>query len=268
MIDPPHGEARQWQRRIEASLGAWRRIRRAEVLAETGSTMDAARQLGLEDGLLVATLRQTAGRGREGRAWLEAGEGVAVTLAVAAAATPRSGDGCELLPLAAAVAAARCLERELGSEAVGIKWPNDLLVGGRKIGGILIERSGGFALIGVGLNLLQRAFPPELSGTATSVWRERRGEGSPIDRLSVTIALLGELDRALSLPRIEVLAEWGRREALAGCTARVRCGEQVWEGTIRGIEPLEWIEIEAAGSRIRLPAAQCSVLDFDRQFGR
>jgi BirA family biotin operon repressor/biotin-[acetyl-CoA-carboxylase] ligase len=146
----------------------------------TTSTMEDARRLltsGCPDGTVVLTDFQTMGRGRVAeRSWsAEAGKNLLFTLVLKRERAPRGlGAAAQRLPLLAGLAAAQCVERLYGL-TVRLKWPNDLLAGGRKLAGILCEslvegNSLGF-LIGVGLNCNQMTFPPELESKATSLAR-------------------------------------------------------------------------------------------------
>lgn len=139
--------------------------------AETSSTMDDAQRLvrnGAPSGTVVVTDYQHTGRGRRaGRVWLTPPrESLMFTVALEQPAEPVTRS----LVMAAAVL--RLLEQEAGLAAL-VKWPNDILVGGRKICGILADHDGRWLYLGVGLNLLQRRFPPEIAGQATSVALER-----------------------------------------------------------------------------------------------
>ena len=120
-------------------------------LAEVGSTQDAASQRRAASGraTLVIADRQTSGRGRSGRVWLEPDTAMYSSLALA---RPWPNDRLTLLPLATAIAVRRTLVA-LGGVTVDLKWPNDLLRAGRKVGGILVEASGDDVVIGCGVNL-------------------------------------------------------------------------------------------------------------------
>src|SRR5204862_6473843 len=110
-----------------------------------GSTNTVLRDEG-RPGVLLATNEQTAGRGRRGRRWYSApGADIAFSLS-AEIANPVAG-----LSLVAGVAAAGAL-RALGVREVALKWPNDLLVSGAKLGGILVETRGRLAVFGFGIN--------------------------------------------------------------------------------------------------------------------
>lgn len=154
-------------------------------LAIVDSTQRAAFELaeaGAADRTVVVAGTQTAGRGRRGRSWRdEPGAALLVSIVVrprlALADLPK-------LSLTTALAVAEAVERQTGL-APRLKWPNDVLVGGRKIAGILLEsRTAATPLVavGIGINLGQRAFPPPLAATATSVLIER-GRAVGADRM-------------------------------------------------------------------------------------
>lgn len=142
------------------------------------STNDVARQWATEgaaDGSVVCAVEQTAGRGRRGAAWLcPPGEGLAFSQilrpTMPKALWPR-------LALVAGLAVAKVLESH--GIAAEVKWPNDVLVDGRKIAGILVEAVGDAVIVGIGLNVNVRDFPDELNDTATSLLRET---GQSMDR--------------------------------------------------------------------------------------
>ena len=174
-------------------------------LRATGSTNDRARALaaaGAPHGTLVTAGEQRSGRGRQGRTWsAPAGQALLMSLVL-------RGDHA-LLPLAAAVAVARAC-----GAAARIKWPNDVLVDGRKVAGILAEArpQAGWAVLGIGLNVAVRLgdLPAELRDTAGTL-----GLG-PADVEPVLARLLGELDAALALAPDALLAAYRERDALAG----------------------------------------------------
>ena len=175
---------------------------------ERGKALAAA---GAPHGTLVTADEQTAGRGRQGRSWV-APPGRALLMSVVlreldAQRTP-------LVPLAAAVAVCRAFP-----EADGIKWPNDVWVGGRKVAGILIEGrpQDGWAVLGIGLNVATEAgeFPEELREIATSLRAAGSPLGTPADALE---ELLPALEAWLGADPEQVLAAWRERDALRGQT--------------------------------------------------
>jgi BirA family biotin operon repressor/biotin-[acetyl-CoA-carboxylase] ligase len=165
--------------------------------AATGSTnsdaMNAARA-GAPHGSVYFADEQTAGRGRGDHEWHSAaGQGlyvsVVVRIAIESARMP-------LLPLAAGLAAASAVHTASGL-TVDLRWPNDLLIGPRKAGGILVESQSergrlAFAVIGIGINVHQQNFAPNLATPATSLDLE---SGRWIDRQTLLIALLESLER-------------------------------------------------------------------------
>jgi len=135
---------------------------------ETETTMADARALSAAaapDGSAVVTGYQLAGRGRRsGRTWFSPpGESLMFTLIRRSVAAP------ELHSLRMAAAVASLLEDRWGL-AAQIKWPNDVLVDGRKLCGVLADYSDSVLTIGTGLNLLQQSFPDAIAESATSVW--------------------------------------------------------------------------------------------------
>lgn len=147
------------------------------------STNDEVRVLGRSgapDGLIVLAEHQTAGRGRRGAAWFSpAGESLAFSILV------RPGEPKALWPrlaLAAGVAVAEVVDGS-GVQA-GIKWPNDVWIGRRKVAGILVEAGTDFAVVGVGMNVNCSAFPDGVSEIATSLKIETSVEFSRAEVLA------------------------------------------------------------------------------------
>ena len=210
-----------------------------EAHARLGSTSDRARLIardGAASFSVVIADEQTRGRGRGGRRWLSPpGAGLWMTVVLAA----RPG-GHPTVPLLVGIAAARAIEEVCPDLRASIEWPNDLIVAGRKVGGILCESwdngagSRGMA-IGTGINISQRAadFPPELRGRASSL--TSMGAAS-VSKPALAGTLLSQM-RALLFPQPAPLEgalhrELARRDALNGCTVVLGSGET---GTARGI---------------------------------
>lgn len=167
------------------------------VLPEVTSTNDVVRELGIggaAEGVVVFGETQTAGRGQYGRSWHSpAGEGL--WLSVLLRPTLLLNESSRLTNwLAQTIAATIAHEFAVHAE---VKSPNDVLIRGRKVAGVLVEmvaQTGGyFATAGIGINVLQRQFPAELASTATSLRLEAQ---QPIARASFAISLLRALDRS------------------------------------------------------------------------
>lgn len=154
--------------------------------AEVASTQDVANERFSSTTVptLVVAARQVDGRGRQGRTWVEPDRGMFASLVFE---SRWAQDDLTLIPLSAAVAVADAIEA-VTPAVVDLKWPNDLLTGGRKIGGILVEASGSRVTVGVGVNLWWDA-PPEF---ASAVFPSDPGEAAP-EQLAVawTAQLLG-----------------------------------------------------------------------------
>ena len=195
----------------------------------TDSTNARARQLavaGAPHGTLVTATEQSAGRGRQGRVW-SAPAGRALLCSLVVREPPR------LLPLAAGVAVAEVVE-VVGARGPArdaqIKWPNDVLVGRRKVAGILVEGrpQEGWAVVGIGVNVALRArdFPAELQDRAGTL-------GLAPDAIEPTLEkLLGRLEKWLTAPANEVLGAVRERDALLGRPVRWAGGQ----GTGAGID--------------------------------
>lgn len=139
---------------------------------------------------------QTAGRGRvPGRTWNdEANRAMLATVAVPSHPVPSDEAGAVSLQTGYAVA--RTVDHFLGHDRARIKWPNDVLVEGRKVAGILIERTERWLLLGVGINVSRESFPPGLRARSTSLLLAGGGRARPEEVLD---RFLVELRRALRL---------------------------------------------------------------------
>ena len=220
---------------------------RVVIVQETTSTQDAARSL--DPGSVVIACRQTTGRGRLGRAWADTGdEGIAASFVCAADAPQRLAVSC-------AVAVARTAESLL-DRLVGIKWPNDIVVEGRKLAGILIEQSGDRVVIGIGMNVLQTSWPPDLADRAVSLAQL----GASCDRLTVAAALLRAMSETLPWDDDRLSEEFTRRDILVGTHAAFRCDRRTITGTVVKIDPMLGLLVQTDREEIYLPAATTAVV--------
>jgi len=210
---------------------------------------------------------QSAGRGRRGRSWLASfGAGICLSISWQFAEVPRQ---LSALSLAVGVSVLRAL-RALGAAGLGVKWPNDLLVAQRKLGGILIElraESGGpaYVVIGIGINyLLTSRLRRELAAADVKAADlcEAIAGGKP-GRNRVVSALLEHLLEALldfERSGLESFArEWRDADALAAAHARVAYGDQTYSGIARGIDEDGALLLETPGRLLRFVSGEVTV---------
>jgi BirA family biotin operon repressor/biotin-[acetyl-CoA-carboxylase] ligase len=193
------------------------------VLAETGSTNDDARALaeeGCPSGCIVIAERQTAGRGRRGRSWFGTrGQSLHFSMVIRA---PAHGFDCfSAAPVRVGLLVLRAISEFAGLDP-RLKWPNDLLLEGRKTGGILCESVLGeepFLVVGIGVNVAQSKtdFPHELQRLATSL---SIAAGRTIDLVDTGAAVARQLhtaEQGIAEPLDDTeLAELHERDALLG----------------------------------------------------
>ena len=218
------------------------------------------------DGLVVFAEYQSAGRGRFGRTWhAPRGAGLLCSIVVIDRRNELAGGEIALL---AAVAACDAI-RVCTNVSPVIKWPNDLLVGGRKLGGILVESRphGGQCrafVVGIGINCLQQRghLHAALAVTATSLELECAG---PVDRSMLAGSLLEELDRWLRAPRewsYDVLRrEWlARSEPLGQRVALEHAGNR-YTGSMIDVDPAGRLVVQLDDGSVRIfGAATTTVL--------
>lgn len=178
---------------IRARLGGvrpWREVRVLEHTPSTNADVAAAARDGAPEGLVVSTLDQRAGRGRLDRTWHSPpGAGLAVSVLLRPHAVPASR--WPWLPLLAGVAVRAAVADVAGLDA-RLKWPNDVLVDGRKVSGILLERvegpGGPAAVVGMGVNVsMTREQLPVPGATSLAI------EGALVDPADLLVALLDRL---------------------------------------------------------------------------
>ena len=258
---------------IESHLPEDGICQRVECLDRVDSTNSYAKRLaeqGEPEGVLVVAERQTAGRGRRGRHW-ESPEGVNVfmTLILRPKLHPSMISGMTLL---AALAIAKAIQ-EMVSVDVAIKWPNDVIVAGKKVCGILTEMSSEenfvhYGVVGMGINVNQSGFPEELQGKATSLFLET---GKKLDRCALaarTVTLFGayyrQYEREGNLSAI--VAEYNQLLANRDREVRVYYGmvedaaeEDVRTGIARGIDREGALLVEMDGREERIVSGEVSV---------
>lgn len=217
---------------------------RIHVLDVTTSTQEEVRTLaeqGAPHGTLVLAEEQTGGRGRQGRKWYSPkGKGIWMSLLLRPklhiTAAPQ-------LTLLCAAAVCRAIRTVTGVE-VGIKWPNDLLVNGRKVCGILLESVGEdenirycIAGIGIDANVTREELPEELQEVATSLWLE---SGRKVDRPLLIGAVMEELEKLYKVYMNQgfepIRQAWEELSVTSGRRIRVRTGRGELVGSAIGLD--------------------------------
>lgn len=233
---------------------AWRPV----LFRETASTNDLALregQTGTPEGWLALAESQTAGRGRARRAWdSPPGSGLWCSLLLRPSGPPAY---VTRLTLLAAVALAEAIDHVAGGSLhVDIKWPNDLQIDGRKLGGILTEAQvepGGvqFAVVGFGLNVNrpQESFPADLETKATSL---QIATGRPLRRVELLTAILLHFEKYYSMPFRAVRELWKTRCVTLGTQVEIRANAEDPESRVEVTGVAEDID-ERGALFLRLP---------------
>jgi BirA family biotin operon repressor/biotin-[acetyl-CoA-carboxylase] ligase len=198
--------------------------RRIEYYPAIDSTMRAA--VGLEQGSVVLAGEQTAGRGRHGRRWHS---------------EPASGIYCSIvlkpapaLTLALGLATADAIARATGM-LCDLRWPNDVMLAGKKVAGILVQVVDGNAIAGIGINVNHSSFPAELVSEATSL---RLHTGAPVSLTGIVLTLLPAIDTFVELDRGTILRLFARASSYAaGRRVTVAQSDGTIEGTTAGLDP-------------------------------
>ncbi|HJR68190.1 MAG TPA: biotin--[acetyl-CoA-carboxylase] ligase [Gemmatimonadaceae bacterium] len=226
-----------WDAETGATLARLLDLPRVEVMTSVRSTMDVAHTLGSEGaaaGTLVLADEQTAGRGRGGKPWRsQPGAGIWMTLLE----RPNDPDALRVLSIRLGLKAAPVLQR-FTDERVELKWPNDLLLGGRKLAGILVEtrwreRQVDWVAIGVGVNV---GMPDEQNAAGL-----REG----VRRIEVLAELIPALRAAVLARGVlspDELERWASRDAAVGRRCRLPT-----RGVVRGLAPDGSLMIESDG---------------------
>ena len=214
------------------------------------STNDTALALAVEgaaEGTVVVAEEQTAGRGRFGRKWFsEKSSGIYASVILRPKLSPADAPA---LTLMAGLAAHRALSASTGLE-IDIRWPNDLLVNGKKVCGILTEMNAELGrlhhvVLGIGVNVNNKSMPSELGATATSL---RIEGGRSYSRAQILIGLLKELERHYEVLRNEgnapILRAWAKASTYAeGKTIQVRTNGEDFQAVTAGLDPSGMLRI-------------------------
>lgn len=197
---PPHADSLDpayWQGQLSTVWAGRPKVIYDKEMTSTNTILKKAAQDGAEKGTLALCEMQTAGKGRLGRTWqAPAGQGIWCSLLLRPALAP---DKAPLMTLCAALAMAQAVAKET-SLAPKIKWPNDLVVNGKKVCGILLEMAGDldqieFIVVGTGLNTGLDAFPSDLKDKATSL---EDALNHPVSRSPILLSYLAFMEQAVA----------------------------------------------------------------------
>ncbi len=210
--------------------------RRIHWFEQVTSTNEVARQLadaGAPEGTAVVARTQTEGRGRLGRRWVSPPGGLWLSVVLRPLAAPHE---VPRLGLAVGLACSRAVERSCGVQ-VGLRWPNDLVVHGRKVGGVLVESGPELRWVVVGIGINANVAQDLLPEGATSL---QETTGAPVDRGQLLQALLAELELCYELFRggdwATLLDWWRSRSTTLGRRVRVHVSSGVYEGVAEDVD--------------------------------
>ncbi len=232
-------------------------ILRFDSIDSTNTEALKEAKLGAAEGLTIVARRQTAGRGRNGRAWVsDYASGLYVSIVLRPRVEMRL---VPLITLMAAVAVADLLRERYGL-APDIKWVNDVHVKGRKICGILAEMTetptGPAVVVGIGINLRSSNFPPEIAGIATSIEAETGAAPAAEDALDAFLGFFGYFyDRFNEDPSF-VIEEWAARSSYSrGKVVRVETGGETVTGVTDGLEENGALRVRTASGEVKIVQA-------------
>ncbi len=233
---------------------------RLRVEAELPSTSDLLLRLaaaGEPEGLALLALRQTAGRGRDGRVWMSPPGNLAVSLLLRPDAPAATAAHWALL---AGVALAEALSNFLPDpDAIRLKWPNDLQIGGAKLAGMLCEASARdgrieWVVLGLGANL---AAAPALEGRATTCLADHAPPPTPEAAAIALVAAVEHWRRRLAAGALPPLLDaWQRRGPSAGARLTLRTGTGETIGLYRGLDRDGALLLETVGGTMRFASGE------------
>ena len=215
------------------------------VFNEVTSTQDAAIAGGLVAGDVCTALIQTKGRGRQGNQWNSEG-GIAVTVVL--------NQITSILPIAVGATLAAAINNALPEFAVGIKWPNDIMVEGKKLAGILIEEQGNKCLVGVGLNVLE----PPTTNRETICMVECGYKGGRINAVQLVI---NSVFSAAQINSQTAVQTWKERDVLIGTRQTVSSKGEIYTGLVIDIVPGNHLLLQTKSEIITLNAETAKFLN-------
>ncbi len=234
-----------------------------DTIDSTNNCARALANVGAPEGIVVFSEEQTAGRGRLGRTWVsKPAENLMFSLLLRPQIPPES---LNLLPLYVGVAVAQAIEKATNLK-VECKWPNDLLINNHKVAGILIESALSkskvdFVVIGVGINVNQREFPPDLMQKATSLSLETKKQ---VDRAQLFREILAVLEQHYAKSSAtgfqSVVPFWQERSTIINKPITVSQSGTVVSGIVKGLSKEGGLVLRVNGSEKTLFAGDVTIL--------
>jgi BirA family biotin operon repressor/biotin-[acetyl-CoA-carboxylase] ligase len=252
---------------ITSNLGTTIFGRRIISFKSIKSTMDYAKSLAERDepeGTVVIADYQSKGRGRFGRVWMsEPGKNILMSIIIRPS-IPLEKFG--LISFLSAVSVAEAIEK-IADVKVNTKWPNDLLINGRKVSGILMEASitadkGDFVILGIGVNVNQEEFPKEIKNYATSLLIET---GKYYDR----VVLLQEILRSLESNYLkvnqtydftEIMKKWKEKCSMLGKEITLIHAGKTINGTAVDVDSKGFLKLKVGESTISLSSGEVTIV--------
>ena len=226
-------------------------VRQFETLDSTNEEARRLAHAGEPGPLWITAREQTAGRGRRGRAWISPAGNLAATLLIRPA---KLVSEWAQLSFAAAIAAADTLAAFAPVADIKVKWPNDVLAGGNKIAGLLLESETGWLAVGIGLNLAH--FPPDTEFPATSLAATGVRAPQAMDALAQLAAHFAKWYDVWQMDGFSPIRDaWLARAAGLGAPIRVRLADSETSGIFEGIDPTGALILRETMDRARTIAA-------------
>ena len=242
---------------LSSIRGSWagREILYLDEVDSTNTAAKKAAENGAVHGTLVVSERQTGGKGRRGRAWdSPRGPGIFMTLSLRPNMAPVHAS---MLTLVAALAVADGIRECTGAESL-IKWPNDIVMSGKKVCGILTEMSAdpdciNYVAVGIGINVNMEEFPEEIRGVAASIFTET---GKKTKRSLLISAVMAAFERYYEVfmkttDMSGLLEDYNGKLANCGRTVRVLDPAGEYSGTAIGIDREGELLVEMEDTTVR-----------------
>ncbi len=219
-------------------------------VGDLGSTNDLARLLsdaGLAEGTVVVARTQTRGRGRHGRVWTSPPGGLWCSIVL----RPARDAGWGRLSLAMAVAAAEAIDAAAGVQSA-IRWPNDIVIGGRKVAGILLEAARDAIIVGIGINanVPADALPDALRAASVSLHEVAGRAVDPTGLLDGLLACAASWYALWIAGGPQVMSAWTARDAMRGRRVATGSGGVRVEGIAEGVDADGALRVRLAGGGV------------------